>query len=83
MPRPLPWDDLKVCFGIDNGTERLWRAVEGGRAIFPPGWTLDETAISGASGYVAIFRVEGVPPVPTDAYKVKAELRRWARDTRR
>lgn len=79
---PLPWDDLKVCFGIDSAPERLWRAVESGRATFPPGWALNETDISGASGYVAIFRVD-VVPTPADAYKVKAQLRRWARDRRR
>lgn len=74
----LPWDDLKVCFGIGDNVERLWKAVEDGRATFPTGWSLNETDISGAAGYVAIFRVE-VQPTPADAYKVKSELRRWAR----
>jgi hypothetical protein len=75
-PAALPWSDLKVCFPCGDNTERLWRAAEGGRLTLPTGWELDETDISGAA--YAIFRVS-VLPVPADAYKVKAELRRWTR----
>ncbi|TGT90874.1 MULTISPECIES: hypothetical protein [unclassified Mesorhizobium] len=74
----LPWDDLKVCFACGDNTERLWNAMDSGRLTLPTGWQLNETSISGASGYVAIFRVD-VLPVPADAYRVKAELRRWTR----
>lgn len=77
MPE-LPWCDLKVAFAISDNTERLWRAVESGRATFPEGWEMNETCISGASGYLAIFRVETLP-TPADAYKVKATLRRFDR----
>lgn len=76
--RPMPWDDLKVCFSISDNPDRLWRAKDAGRLQLPEGWELNETDISGASGYVAIFRVT-VQPTPADAYKVKAELRRWTR----
>lgn len=74
----LPWSDLKVCFGCSDNIERLWRAEADGRLSLPDGWRLNETDISGAAGYVAIFRVE-VLPTPADAYRVKAELRRWTK----
>lgn len=74
----LPWDDLKVCFACGDNTERLWRAWEANSMDLPQGWELNETCISGAAGYVAIFRLTVLPTV-ADAYKVKAALRRWAR----
>lgn len=74
----LPWAVLKVCFSCGDNVERLWRASETGRLELPDGWKLSETDISGASGYVAIFEVDGLP-IPADGYKVKAELRRWTR----
>ncbi len=77
-----PWDDLKVCFSIDSGVERLWRANERGAIAWPTGWELNETDISGAAGYVAIFRVT-VLPTAADGFKVKALLRNWARDRRK
>lgn len=73
----MPWDDLKICFGIEN-PDRLWRTHDKGKLTLPTGWKLNETGSSGAAGYVAIFRVD-VLPTTADAYKVKAELRRWAR----
>lgn len=82
MAQDMPWADLKVCFPIDSGVERLWSAVERGDFQAPEGWELCETDISGASGYVAIFRV-AILPTHADAYVVKRELRRWARDRRR
>lgn len=74
----LPWDDLKVCFACGSNIDRLYAALDSGRLTLPAGWELCETTISGAAGYVAIFRVD-VLPTPADAYKVKAELRRWTR----
>lgn len=75
--REMPWDDLKVCFGIEN-PDRLWAAFDKRKLTLPEGWELCETGISGAAGYYCLFRVE-VLPTQADAYKVKAELRRWAR----
>jgi hypothetical protein len=74
----LPWDDLKICFALRTNPDRLWRAFEEGRLHLPNGWELNETDISGASGYVAVFRVS-VHPTNEDAYKVKAQLRRFDR----
>ena len=76
--KPLPWSDLKVCFPCGDNVHRLHRAIDAGKARFPDGWTLCETDISGAAGYVAIFRVEGIPAT-VDAFAVKAELRRWTK----
>jgi hypothetical protein len=78
MTAQLPWDDLKVCFCISDNPDRLWRACDEGKAVFPEGWSLNETDISGAAGYVAIFRVKCLPTA-ADAYKVKAVLRRFTR----
>lgn len=71
-----PWSDCKVAFGVDN-PERLWRAVESGKAELPPGWELDETDCSGAR-CVAVFRVDGVPTVE-DGRSVARAIRRWGR----
>ncbi len=58
----LPWSDLKVCFSLpDDLNEVIWTTEAA--AFLPQGWTLCETDISGAAGYVAIFRVEGVPTI--------------------
>jgi hypothetical protein len=72
----LPWSDLKVCFSCGDSVERLWRAWQEKRLILPEGWELCETDISGASGYVAIFRVS-IIPTAGDAYRVKREVRRF------
>jgi hypothetical protein len=69
-----PWWDCKVAFGINDG-ERFWRWVErGGQDKLPKGWQANETDISGAAGYVAIFRVEGVVPSVEDGNAVLALL---------
>lgn len=72
----LSWDDLKVAFGCEN-PERLWRSQEADKLSLPAGWELCETDCAGAR-CVAVFRVEVLPTV-ADGYKVKAQLRRWAR----
>lgn len=54
----LPWDDLKVAFGVADD-EAVWNWLDGGR--LPIGWTLCETDGSGAR-CVAVFRVEGRMP---------------------
>lgn len=73
----VPWDDLKVAFGISN-PERLWRADAADRLDLPFGWRLVETDDAGARS-VAVFRVEDTMPTAADARLVKAQLRRWAR----
>lgn len=78
----LPWSDMKLAFPCDN-PERLWRAIENGKATLPEGWQLVETDCSGAR-CVAIFRVEetGFVPSPDMVIKgrdVKATIRRFGR----
>lgn len=75
----LPWDDLKVCFGLKTNPDRLWRAVDEKRVTFPQGWEPNESDISGAAGYVVIFRVTVLPTL-ADAFAVKAQLRRFDRE---
>lgn len=66
-----PWSDLKVCFPVEVNTESLWRDI--GRFL-PPGWEMVETAINGASGYVAIFRVDDNLPTVEDGKRVLAAI---------
>lgn len=73
----MPWDDLKVAFGIGENVDRLWRAHDAGKMAFPDGWEMSETDSSGART-VAVFRVS-VMPTEADAFKVKAQLRRFDR----
>jgi hypothetical protein len=72
MKHSLPWDDLKVCFGINNDRpfDRVAKSGE-----LPKGWEVCETGISGAAGYYVLFRVS-VMPTLEDAYKVKVWLRK-------
>lgn len=73
--RQLPWDDLKICFGINDDRpfdrDRAGNNTNG----LPDGWEVNETGISGAAGYYVLFRVS-VLPTAADAYKAKAWLRR-------
>lgn len=65
MNQTTPWTDCKVAFAIED-PERLWNIWKGKRLPglkLPDGWELNETVISGAAGYVAIFRVNGVPSI--------------------
>lgn len=74
MAKELPWDDCKVCFGIESD-KPFDRMPDGrDRAELPTGWKVCETDCTGAR-VVVIFRVS-VLPTETDAYKVKAWLRR-------
>tara|TARA_R110001583_G_scaffold33668_1_gene113719 strand:+ start:1433 stop:1639 length:207 start_codon:yes stop_codon:yes gene_type:complete len=48
-----------VAFDIECD-EAVWAADSSGALDLPDGWELCETTISGAAGFIAIFRVEGL-----------------------
>ena len=74
----LPWSDMKIAFGCEN-PNRLWKAVENGKAVFPSNWELVETDSSGAR-HVAVFRVQLTgESLVIQGHDVKAQIRRWGR----
>ncbi len=75
-----PWDDLKVAFGFDDADGRsvellneVWNDALDGSPIWPEGWSIEQTDVSGARMVVA-FRVSG-PLRNEDGRAVKAMLR--------
>lgn len=78
----LPWTDMKIAFPCPN-PERLWRAVDAGKAVFPNGIELNETDCSGAN-CVAIFRVSDEAFVPScdlviKGREIRAIIRKYGR----
>lgn len=74
----LPWCDMKIAFPCTN-PDRLWKAAENGKAVFPSNWELIETDESGAR-CVAIFRVRLTgESLVIQGHEVKNLIRRWGR----
>lgn len=76
-----PWDDLKIAFAIplEGDADNLWAADDNHLFELPLGWKLQETDGSGASNYVAIFRVEGVVPTIEDGHIVAQIVDQFSR----
>lgn len=55
----VPWDDLKVAYGVDDD-RALWTAADAKQLCLPAGWALNATNGAGARA-VAIFRVDHAP----------------------
>lgn len=66
-----PWDDCKVAFDIFIHDEAIWRAAKSW--TLPRGWELNGTEMNGACGYVAVFRIVGLPAI-ADGETVKSLL---------
>ncbi|MEE9581111.1 MAG: hypothetical protein V3V74_07345 [Nitrosomonadaceae bacterium] len=69
----LPWFQSKLAFELSPEADKvIWDKWKEGLGL-PKGWDLAATDISGASGHIAIFDVEGMPSIE-DGEKVKAIL---------
>ncbi len=71
-----PWHDMKAAYGLSN-PDRLWAALDRGKAVLPSGWELCETDSSGAR-CVAVFRITGIPTV-ADGRAIASVVRRFGR----
>jgi hypothetical protein len=72
---PAPWDDCKVAFGVEDEDAIPTRGARPRALRLPRGWELDSIVISGAAGYVVLFRVEGVPSAADGAAVAAALVR--------